>query len=153
MARVEPLTTVQLIGERLAAADDVDQVVEAVVAGVTEYLGVSAVTLGLVDETASHLVPVAVVGLAASSAPLVDTPTDLRPGVPAHDVLESRTPLFWSSPAERDRMYPKLRAYPTQQAAWAVLPLLSRGSGIGVMSLGWAEPRDLSGAEQALLSV
>lgn len=152
MSATDSLLTLQLIGERLAAAPRLDDVIDAVVAGATDHLGATAVNLGLVDDARSEMRPVATVGLQPTSGVLLEEPVELKPGVAAYEVLERGAPLFWATREVRDREFPQYSDYPTAQESWAILPLVARSRAVGVLSLGWESERSFSEEEAALLS-
>jgi GAF domain-containing protein len=147
-----PLGVVQALAERLAAAQDVESVATAVASGASEALEVSAVMVG-VTEAEGKVRPLVSVGLAESSRPLVSAPFAAAPGMPAHTVLDSGEPVFWSSVRERDRDYPGYAGYPTEHGAWAILPLLSGDRAVGILALAWPTPREFGPTEAGLLRV
>lgn len=140
------------MGERLAAAGRLDDVIAAVVGGARAHLSATAISLGLVDEGRSEMRPVATVGLHESSAVLLEGSVALKPGVAAFEVLERGKPIFWSTRDERDREFPQYSDFPTAQESWAILPLMTRGKATGVLSLGWRRRRLFGEEEAALLS-
>ena len=152
-AVIRSLMAVQALAERLSSAENVDDVAEAVVSGVQDVLGASALVLGLADAKTPKFVPLVTRGLAASSQSLVSRPADLQPGQPAHAVLTTGEPIFWSTTAERDRDYPDYSSFPTEHASWAILPLSARGSGVGFLALGWHESRPFPPSDTVLLGV
>ena len=73
--------------------------------------------------------------------------------LPGGDVVRSREPLVLRSIAERDERYPALRGVDTHgDAAFVVVPLLLDDRVVGVLSLGWNEPRDVPEADLVQLS-
>ena len=152
-AVIRPLMAVQALAERLSSAEHLDDVAGAVVSGVQDVLGASAMVLGLADLASSKFVPLVSSGLGTSSQSLVSGPVDLRPGQPSHAVLTTGEPIFWSSTTERDREYPSYSDFPTDHASWAILPLFARGNGVGVLALGWHESRIFPPSEAVLLGV
>jgi GAF domain-containing protein len=149
----DALTTVQLLGERLAAADDVGSVVSAVVSGTRDFLGASAVMVGTVDEAAGTLDPLAAQGMEPTTDAFLAGPVVLETGTPAYTVLETREALFWTSREQRDRDFPQYSGFPTSKAAWAILPLIARDRGVGILALGWDEAHEFSSPEARFLSV
>jgi len=147
----DPLAVVERVAESLAAAHDVTSVAEAVVDAATVALDASAVMVGALE--GSTVVPLVAVGLSESSQPLVKSAFEVEGWMPAHTVLESGEPVFWSSVAERDRDFPAYAGFPTEHGAWAILPLVSRGDRVGILALAWAEGRTFDEPTVALLRV
>ncbi|QKV95837.1 SpoIIE family protein phosphatase [Streptomyces sp. NA02950] len=73
---------------------------------------------------------------------------------PISEVHRTRAPIFIDSIEEFNRRYPTQADRPlsARKAAWAFLPLVVSGRDIGCSVISFAEPRQLTGEERALLS-
>ncbi|HET9595922.1 MAG TPA: GAF domain-containing sensor histidine kinase [Anaeromyxobacteraceae bacterium] len=75
--------------------------------------------------------------------------------LPASEAARTGRPVYLESPEAFDAAYPALadlrRAH--GHAAWATLPLVVYGRTLGVMGLGWREPRAFDAGDRAFLAV
>ncbi|MFE5793959.1 PP2C family protein-serine/threonine phosphatase, partial [Streptomyces sp. NPDC056503] len=69
-------------------------------------------------------------------------------------VLRTRTPCFAESPAEFLRLFPPLESLVnvSGKRAWAVLPLIASGRGIGCCVISFSEERSFSDGQRTLLT-
>jgi GAF domain-containing protein len=72
---------------------------------------------------------------------------------PAKAVMASGEPVYWSTLDQRNRDYSEYGAFPSSCQSWAVLPLIVHGTTVGVLSVGWADPRRVRREDSALLHV
>ncbi len=147
------LTLVQLVAERLAESRDLSEVLAALESSMREALGATAVSVGVVNDAGSALVTLQAFGFSERANLMLSSPVPLAGRVPATSVLRDGKPLFWSTLEQRDREYPEYADFPSEHESWAVLPLVVHGTAIGVISLGWSEPRRFSRADAALLKL
>ncbi len=143
----------QSVAERLADCSDLEEVVKAVIQETMQTLGASAVTIGTVDAAGRNLVLLSSAGLSARTQELISEPVPLEAHIPASEVVSSRRPVFWSDLVERDRAYPSYTGYRSGHASWAILPLVVHGRAIGILALGWSDPRKFAKPERALLTL
>jgi PAS domain S-box-containing protein len=70
--------------------------------------------------------------------------------LPATDVVQTRTPMFIDTAAERDARYPGLRQVREQTGSGAIaaIPLLSHGQAVGVLTLSFVREHPLSPAQR-----
>ncbi len=71
--------------------------------------------------------------------------------VPIADAVRRGEIIIVSSPAERDRLYPRLSGTQVVYPVSLSVPLLVEGERMGAMGLGFAEPRDFSDDDRALM--
>ncbi|HEV7888977.1 MAG TPA: GAF domain-containing protein, partial [Acidimicrobiales bacterium] len=64
--------------------------------------------------------------------------------VPACDAMRSGQPVLFSSLEERDLLYPVLKGQPSNNQAFATLPLGLGGRTFGALTFGWARPREFT---------
>jgi GAF domain-containing protein len=153
LAPDESLAVIQSVAERFADSDDLSAVLQTVAQLVRKSLGASAITVGVISADQSMLVTLLVIGFSPRSEALLSKPLPLAGRLPATHVLRHGTPIFWSSLEERDRDYPEFASFPSDHEAWAILPLVLRGTPIGVLVLGWIETRRFSQTDSALLKL
>ena len=75
-------------------------------------------------------------------------------GVPAHEAERSGEAVYLPTPEAFDAAYPGLAPLRRAlgNAAWAALPLVVDGRTLGVMGLGWREPRTFDAGDRAFLA-
>jgi signal transduction histidine kinase len=73
--------------------------------------------------------------------------------MPGHDAFRTQAPVWLESPQELRARYPDMAGRPDMAAyqAFAFLPLLAEGKVLGVIALGFGEPRRFSVPEQVSL--
>lgn len=147
------VTMVQQVAERLAAATDAPAVAKAVTAELQQGLGAVAVVLVQLSEDGASFSSLAAEGVSDRTRELLTGPVATDDWRPARTAVTGGRPVLWSTPDERDRAYPELVGYGSRAQSWALLPLTVRGSAIGLLSIGWSEPRDFPDVETAILEV
>lgn len=78
-------------------------------------------------------------------------PLDLDRFPAAREAVTQRRPVCFASRAERDARFPEMARLPIPQAAWATLPLVSRGRVLGLVTVGWDDEHVVDDEELALL--
>jgi len=73
--------------------------------------------------------------------------------LPASEAVRTGRPVFITSPRERDTRYPIFTEHPVvQDAAYAIEPLVVDGRTLGTLVVGFAESRQFSADDEALLA-
>ncbi|HTT87675.1 MAG TPA: SpoIIE family protein phosphatase, partial [Acidimicrobiales bacterium] len=72
--------------------------------------------------------------------------------LPSCDAWRARAMTLWGSRAQRDLEYPELAESSGDLQAWAFVPLVARGSAIGVVVFAWRLDQDFGEAEVELLA-
>ncbi|MFG3289250.1 SpoIIE family protein phosphatase [Streptomyces sp. NPDC048179] len=72
----------------------------------------------------------------------------------ALDLITTRTPRFIESPEDFARIYPTMTGILTVSPmnAWAFLPMIASGHGVGLCAVSFREPRSFSAEERTLLT-
>ena len=135
----------------LAEAGSAQDVVTAVSDSVLPPLGATALVVMALEN--NRLQVVGQVGFPAGYRDRVNGRPVLAAG-PVGDALHTRTPLFLESMHELTGRYSGAAALPTAEGmhAWAVLPLIASGRGIGVCVVAFDYPRRLTDDERTLLT-
>lgn len=144
------LHRLEQISARLARADCIDDVADAVVSETTACLGAqAAMVMSLRGDRFDAL---ATTGIRADVLGRYRT-FAVYEALPAADVLRRRQPLLWASLADRDRDYPQYAGMPYPQKRWALFPLVAADRAIGTLVLGWAEPAPFDEVDVLFLRV
>jgi signal transduction histidine kinase/DNA-binding response OmpR family regulator len=140
----------QEVTARLAAVLPRDEVARLFVTQVRAALGARTAWLALLSDDGRELVAAADEGFEAGAIArfarvAVDVP------VPATDVLRTADVLWYPSRAALWAAYPALREpmRDMAQEAVALLPVTAGNTMLGVMTIGFAEPRDITADELA----
>jgi serine phosphatase RsbU (regulator of sigma subunit) len=150
---LERLSVIQELAERLADSDDLVAVAEAINSVLRRDLGVSALTLSIIDQKRTSFEVLLAEGVTEPSRERLASPVPVDEWLPALHVLDEGSPIFWSTIAERDAEYPEFGGSESLAQSWAVLPLVARGGAVGVMALGWPEERRFEVLEATVLQV
>ncbi|HEU4325927.1 MAG TPA: GAF domain-containing protein [Roseiflexaceae bacterium] len=117
---------------------------------VVEIFGATSGAIGLVDAEGGALELVQILGYAPAQLAPWQRQT-LEADTPGPDVVRSGQAQFWESRAELLAHYPQIPLASVRSEAWAIVPLRAEGHTLGVLSLGFAEPRRFSADERAFL--
>jgi GAF domain-containing protein/anti-sigma regulatory factor (Ser/Thr protein kinase) len=145
------LRMLQDITAQLSTTWRTSEVVDVICASVCSAVAARSAYVMVVDRDADRLVllgarsPADEVLRRFPSFPL-DAP------LPGSDAVRRREPVLLRSNAERDRLYPGLRGLKTDDEACVVVPLLLEDRVVGVLSLGWSQPRALPPADLTQLT-
>ncbi|MFN2607862.1 MAG: SpoIIE family protein phosphatase [Acidimicrobiales bacterium] len=145
------LALLQSLTARLAALRDEQAVTDLVLGEALALLGGHNGSLCLLDTEGRHLELVAHRGYSADvTGAWARFPLDA--GLPASDAVRQRRPVFLTSFAERDRLYPVFTGTPTMgDAAHAVMPLEAEGEPLGALVVGFPSPRTFDADDQRFL--
>jgi GAF domain-containing protein len=73
--------------------------------------------------------------------------------LPASEAVRTGSPVFITSPEDRDSRYPIFKEQPVvQDAAYAIEPLTVDGRILGTLVIGFESPKEFTADEQALLA-
>ena len=143
-ARLEALFR---LGTSVAAAENENGALEAIVDQAAGIAGASAAVIGLIDR--DHIDVVASRGYAPGN--IDDWATfPLEPGTPMTDAIALGEAIFCSNREERDRLWPVF-AGRGDSIALGVLPLLGRAGVLGALFLGYGEERAFDAEERSFL--
>lgn len=140
----------QEVTARLAAVLPRDEVARLFVTQVRAALGARTAWLSLLSNDGRELVAAADEGFDAGTiARFGRVPMDVP--MPATDVVRTSGALWYPSRAALWEAYPTLREpmHGMEQEAVALLPVTAGSSILGVMTIGFAEPRDITADELA----
>ena len=144
----ERLARLQVVTGRLAEAPDHEAVAEVVVRHGTEGVGASAGALCLVE--GDHLRVVRSAGIdEAALARFERIAVDAE--LPITDAMRTGEVVLLASVAERDERYPALAGVAATNKAFAAVPLVVDGVGIGGIVFSWAEERAFDDGESHFL--
>ena len=134
----------------LAGAASADEVAAVVLHQALALVGAAGVNLSLLNLEGRELVTTASAGYAPELIQRFQT-YPLDAALPASDAVRSGEGVWLNSAAVRDRLYPHLAGLAPEHAAWAIVPLRSRGAAIGAMSFAFVEERSFDLPERALI--
>lgn len=144
--------TLRLQGLTAAVAEALtpDEVLAIIADQVKQLVGNASGIIGLVTDDGTVLEMVQTIGY---------TPGDLRlwqrlpldTAQPGSDVVRSGAAQFWESPTALVARYPQLAQAALKSEAWAIVPLRVEGRTLGILSLGFPQPRTFDPDEQGLL--
>lgn len=143
------LALLQRLTAALAGALDTEQVAQVVVSTITPSLGAQASSIAEMTGESWRLL--ASTGL---SSEVLRERRGLAAGVdnPIRDAIAARRPVLITSRTDWGRRYESLRGFPGDYSAWAVLPLVAESGPVGVVTLGWQEPRQFTASDVDLLT-
>ncbi|MDZ7954836.1 AAA family ATPase [Nostoc sp. DedQUE09] len=146
IARLQSITAA--LSESLTPAQVSDVIVEQSMAA----LGASSALVALVNESKTELEIVRAVGY---NQDLVDTWRHFSIDLPSPlaEAVRTGQPIWAESTKNRIARYPHLaEAYSKYDfEAWISIPLMVEGSAVGGITLGFAQPQQLSGEDQAFI--
>ncbi len=150
MSSKDQLATVRRIAGLLAAADGAAEVAGAMVRIGCDLLGASAAAVGVLDG-AGRMRALAAAGPSPTSAPPSWPGLAAGGGDPLDEALATGVPFVWPPPADKDSTTDQVLS--GEQPSWVVLPLVTRRSVTGVLSLGYRVPQAIPPERRALLEV
>jgi serine phosphatase RsbU (regulator of sigma subunit) len=143
----------QSVAARFAAAAGVADVAQVLADAATELLGATVALVNVYDPESRSLAMVS----ASDAAPAAITSRFARWSVeaplPARDVFRTGRSVLLRSLAERDQRYPALADIDVEQEAWANLLLQAHGRPLGLVAIGWEQPRDFTAESLDLMDV
>ncbi|HVF06067.1 MAG TPA: SpoIIE family protein phosphatase [Frankiaceae bacterium] len=145
----ERLRQLQQVTAELSRALTVDEAIDVVLRRGMELEAAGSGSMWLVDGDVVRLA--GAVGMAPGvQARFARIPLDS--GLPAAVVVNTGTPVFLRSRADRDEQWPMLAGTPTAMEAIAVVPLVVDDRAIGCLSYGFPEERDFASGERDFLA-
>lgn len=147
----ERLRLVHDVINRLSDCADVAEAVVAIRTVVEEWLGADASIINLASEDDRQLTTLSVAGASDETESYLREPIEIDPDSPAGAVIATGRPIFWESLAERDRLYPRFKDFPSECPSWAILPLTARKRTFGTLSIGWQDHRPFGAERTAFL--
>ena len=144
------LGALQRVAAELSYATDVEAAARIVLASAMETLGAEAATFHLLDDDARVATMVASLGIDDSRISEQRT-WRVSGSLLAQELLRTGLPVLLPDRAAQHERFPDLDDSGVSQQAWANV-LLTSGSRVhGLVSFGWADPRDFDVADVALL--
>ena len=141
------LGALQNVAAELAHATDVEVAARIVLVSAMETLGAEAATFHLFDDDARVATHVATLGPADEQPRASWRVSD---SLLTQELLRTGMPVLLPDRCTRDERFPGLDDTAPQEA-WAHVLLRSAGEVLGLVSFGWAEPREFDVADVALL--
>jgi PAS domain S-box-containing protein len=140
----------QQLGAALSGALEVREVASIMAGAGREALGAAAAFVWLERDDHAEMELVAHAGVDVERAVAPFARFSSAAPLPVNDVVRSGQPLLFASLAAMTSAYP---ATPASSAyrAWAVIPFVAGGRGIGAASLSFAEERGFTDDDRALL--
>lgn len=149
-AALARLRALQAVAAELAHSVDVEQAAAIVLESVRTGLGADAGALNLFDESVTTAMQVASLGLERSSVSTWTT-WKVRDSLVAQELLRTGLPVLITDAESRRAQFRELDRAGLEQEAWANLLLSSAGTPLGMMSIGWRQPREFDLDDIALL--
>ncbi len=144
------LGALQRVAAELSYATDVEAAARIVLASAMETLGAEAATFHLLDDDARVATMVASLGIDDSRISEQRT-WRVSGSLLAQELLRTGLPVLLPDRDAQHERFPDLDDSGVRQQAWANV-LLTSGSRVhGLVSFGWADPRDFDVADVALL--
>jgi signal transduction histidine kinase/DNA-binding response OmpR family regulator len=142
----------QAVTAALSEALTRDDVISVIIEQGTAVSGAAVGKLLLTSEDGATLTHAGSRGRSSDEAGGA-TSIALDEALPVTTAVRTRTPVFIGSRAQLRQAYPALAEGrdALQQQAWAAVPLALKGTTIGVLSLGFAEPHSFLEEERAFL--
>ena len=141
----------RLSGE-LARLHSWDDVTAYIMGAVVQLLGGNTGSLCLLTEDGKELEIVAQHGY-SPEVQSVWTRFPVDGPLPASEALRDNKPVFLTSPEDRDTRYPVFVDQPVvQDEAYAIEPLVAGDRPLGVLVIGFENPRQFSADEERLLA-
>ena len=152
-ALVDRISVVRDIAERLTAVVDLPDLARAVASGFREGLGATALTLAVLDQDGKSFTTLVAEGVTEASKERLSgcVPVDLLDAGGHGDGRGATTVLVVARGPGPG--ISRVLGYPSIARSWAVLPLVVRGSSIGVLAVGWDTEHDFDEVEAAFLQV
>ena len=150
---VNRISVVRHIAERLTDVVDLPDLAGAVASGFREGLGATATTFAVLDPDKTSFTTLVAEGVTDTSKERLSGRVPVEAWMPASTAVAEQRALFWSSIEDRDREYPEFVGYRSIAQSWAVLPLVVRGSSIGVLAIGWDTEHEFDEVEAEILHV
>jgi serine phosphatase RsbU (regulator of sigma subunit)/PAS domain-containing protein len=148
----QQLELLQQVTDALSGSDSVTDVTQAALVGAAQAVGASSAMIMVSDQRDDTLVHLVSTGLSDASLDRLREAAPVDASLPHCDTLRARTITLWRSRLERDIEYPGLADVPADHQAWAFVPLLASGRGIGVAIFAWRLDRDFHDTDVALLA-
>jgi signal transduction histidine kinase len=150
-ARLQALATLALALAEVSARDEVAAIV---VEQGMRAAHADTCTLYVLDETGSRLELIGHHGVAPEIVERLRIISDTEGNPGTFATMKSRTTLWAESDADYERIYPQLAAVKADgrraRAFWSV-PLIVEGSPIGLLGMGYYEPRAFPPAERSFV--
>lgn len=144
------LRSIQAVAAELAHTLDLTASASVVLEHAVTALGADAGLLNVLDDDEAVCTQIATVGIEGS--PLEEWTTwPVRESRLARELLRTGLPVLLGSRKERSARFPDLDGNGLPQEAWATLLLTSGCRNLGMVSLGWNEPRTFGTEDVALL--
>jgi GAF domain-containing protein len=139
------------LSAELARLHTLEEVAAYILGAVVQVLGGNTGSLCLATDD-SNLQIVAEEGYSAAVTAVWSTfPIDAP--LPASEAVRTGSPVFLTSPEDRDTRYPIFKERPVvQDDAYAIEPLVVDGRALGALVVGFAQARQFSDDQKALLA-
>lgn len=144
------LGALQRVAAELSHVADVESAASIVLTSAMETLGAEAALLNLLDEDARVATLVAMLGIDDSRISGLRS-WRVSGSMLAQEVLRTGMPVLLPDRCAQHERFPDLDDSGVRQQAWATVLLSSGTRVLGLLSFGWAEPREFDLADVAQL--
>ena len=142
--------SLQAVAAELAHTVDLSQAAAVVLEHAVTALGAEAGTLNVLDEDGAECTQIATVGLDGTEVAAL-TSWQVRDSSLARELLRTGLPILVPDSENLRRRFPDLVTPEPPQEAWATLLLTSGCRNLGIVSIGWREPREFASEDVSLL--
>ncbi|MFC6238896.1 SpoIIE family protein phosphatase [Longivirga aurantiaca] len=149
-AALASLRSLQAVAAELAHTVDLSQAAAVVLEHAVIALGAEAGALNVLDDDGTECTQIATVGLDGTEMAGL-TSWQVRDSSLARELVRTGLPILITDSECLRRRFPDLVTQEPRQEAWATLLLTSGCRNLGIVSIGWREPREFSSEDVSLL--
>lgn len=149
-AALASLRSHQAVAAELAHTVDLSQAGAVVLEHAVTALGAEAGALNVLDEDGVVCTQIATVGMDGSAVSDWST-WQVRDSSLARELVRTGLPILITDSENQRERFPDLDVHELPQQAWANLLLVSGCRNLGIVSIGWREPREFASEDVSLL--